>query len=158
MVLEDLIADTLALGRGRGRLRDVLEPIQQRLAEEEAAQAAANPEAEGAVETAEGTTVEGADADPETETEPAVTSHITSAQVEHALADVMDELQSCLRADPRHPRSSRVVLVLDGQGSMMAANVSPHHLQACIEPVLRRKRFPRNTRLAREQVILNIRR
>lgn len=156
-VLEDLIADTLALGRVRGRLRDVLEPIQQRLAEE-AAQAAANPETEGAVETAEGTTVEGADADPETETEPAVTSHITSAQVEHALADVMDELQSCLRADPRHPRSSRVVLVLDGQGSMMAANVSPHHLQACIEPVLRRKRFPRNTRLAREQVILNIRR
>lgn len=142
-VLQEVYEDPLGEERVRGHASAALGRLADQVveeAEEESAQQAAD---EAAAEQA------AQDARPE---------RITNAIVARVLAPVEDELQTCLRADSRHPVSARVVLVLDGDGQLERISSMPESVLPCIEPHVRAQTFPGNRRGRREQITYTIRR
>ncbi|MEO0324010.1 MAG: PQQ-binding-like beta-propeller repeat protein [Myxococcota bacterium] len=82
--------------------------------------------------------------------------HVTAAMVEAVLEPAYARLTECLRRSPE--TQARLVIVLEGDGTVFLVDVDPERFQSCIEPIVRRYTFPGNRRGAREQVRLTIRR
>jgi len=157
-VAEELLAevseDPLAPGIVRGRVMESLDSLRARLAEAEGEGEGEEGE-EGA--DGDGEEADGEEADGE-EAEPQIPVQVTAPMVERILMEDMIELRGCVRADEQHARSARVVLVLDGDGNVALVSVSPHRLQGCVEPILRRHRYPANQHHTRQNITLNLRR
>lgn len=151
-LLESLIADELAPGTARGKLREVLEAYQAEIAAAEAAEAEAEAEAEEAEETEE------AEGEAEAEGPPPVPETVTLPMVKAALEDVRSEMTACLSGHPQRPRSARIVLVLAGDGSVQLVTINPQGLQPCLEPLIRSADFPANRNDARQQLTYTFRR
>ncbi len=88
--------------------------------------------------------------DDEVQTDPRPYS-LTAAVVRSALMPVQAELSRCLASDATHPRTGRVSMVIDGAGGVEGIFVAPTSLAPCVEPILRRAKFP-PTRLGRQRV------
>lgn len=141
-LVEDLLADPFTSPGLREGLADALEAVRaERLRAEEAG---SEGEGEGA-----------SPGDADGETARRRPSHTTTAIVERLLSTSMIRLRSCLQA--HEARSARVVLTLAGDGRLERINVTPTPVRACVEPVIRRIRFPGNSRNAREQIRYTIR-
>ena len=82
--------------------------------------------------------------------------HVTAAMVERVLEPAYAQLTECLRRAPQ--TQARLVIVLEGDGTVFLVDVDPERFQGCVERVVRRYTFPANRRGAREQVRLTIRR
>jgi hypothetical protein len=68
---------------------------------------------------------------------------------------VRRELVTCLRADPAHPRSARVIVVADGDGTITQVTASA--AEACIAPLVRAQRLPAGRQGERQQVTYTLR-
>lgn len=147
-VIRPAAEDPLAPEPARARLQQVLTALAERAsAEQEAADAAGEEQSEATGE--EGTADEGADPRPE---------RIDAEVVERALQPVREELRACVRGDDEGARAARVVLRIAGDGTLQGVSVAPQRLRGCIEPLVRRVRFPANRRNVAEQVTYRVRR
>ena len=143
-LLDELLDDPFTSGELQSGLAGVLADAQDRWNAGEAS--------EGGAGAASGELPE--------DTAPASTgrsSHTTTAVFERALGDSREQLQQCVRLQEDTP-SARVVLTLDGEGRLERVSVTPPALRACVERIIRRVRFPGNSRDARETVRYTIHR
>lgn len=151
----------VALSRDRAEIVQTLaddplapQPVQQRLAA-----ALARPSTPAPTAPAEPTPPPPARPAREPAVEPELPVSVTSEMSERVLAPVAARLHRCLdrpgAADP-FP-SARVVLMLNDEGAIQRVSVTPAELQACVEPLVRTRTFPR-TRRGSEIVIHTVRR
>jgi hypothetical protein len=82
--------------------------------------------------------------------EPPRPRSLDARLVSQVLKPMQAKLESCL-SDPEGPRSTRIAIVVDGEGLPEGIFVTPTTLQACVEPVVRTAKFPK-TQLGRQQV------
>jgi hypothetical protein len=75
--------------------------------------------------------------------------------VQKAFRPLNAGLERCLDADPAHPKSARMSMIINGEGKVEGALVTPTTLQGCVEPILRNARFPA-TRLGRQHLVQTI--
>jgi hypothetical protein len=85
---------------------------------------------------------EPAPAEPVPEGPPA---RLTSLHVDRALAPMRDELKQCVRKDEKRPMSARVTIVVEGDGTVSLVQTLPESLKACVEPLVRKAKFPETT-------------
>ncbi len=111
-----------------------------------------NPESAGGGGEGTGATGEG------TSPGGGLPTHINRDIVSAVLAPVHEQLVSCLRAVPGNPQSARIVIVLDGFGTIEAVRVLPAAAAECVEPLVRSGSFPGNRGRSRQQVTHTIRR
>jgi hypothetical protein len=76
--------------------------------------------------------------------------------LEATLEPVMTSMRACLTA--ANVRSARLVLDLDGDGTLRSVVTAPEELGPCLEPLVRSVTFRGNSRNAREQVRYTLRR
>jgi outer membrane protein assembly factor BamB len=84
--------------------------------------------------------------------------HITNADLERVLGPVKGKLKQCLRDDPKHPRSARIVILVEGNGRVRTVSVNPDRLQSCVAPLVRSRDFPTTQGRRPEQLIYTLRR
>ena len=92
----------------------------------------------------------------EAEAEAPLPASTTVPVLEAALEPVMTPMRACLTA--ANARSARLVLDLDGDGTVRSVVVAPETLGECLEPLIRQATFRGNARNAREQVRYTLRR
>ena len=85
-------------------------------------------------------------------------THINREIVANVLAPVQEQLVGCLRGAPGNPQSARIIIVLDGFGTIEAVRVLPASAVQCVEPLVRSQTFPGNRGRTRQQVTHTIRR
>jgi DNA/RNA endonuclease YhcR with UshA esterase domain len=68
---------------------------------------------------------------------------------------VRRELVACLRADPARPRSARVIVIADGDGTI--TQVTASNAEACIAPLMRAQRLPAVRQGDRQQITYTLR-
>ena len=110
-------------------------------------------EGEGEAEAAEAGEGE---AEPETPAEAPLPTSTTVPVLEASLEPVMTSMRACLTA--ANARSARLVLDLEGDGTLRSVVTAPEALGACLEPLIRSVTFRGNSRNAREQVRYTLRR
>ncbi len=143
--IEPLAEDPLAPEPARARLRATLSAL---AAEEEQGEEPPS-DGEGEATTDDGATDAATDERPE---------RIDAAVVARTLDPVQAELRACLRQDSEGARAARLVLRIGGDGTLQHVSVSPRRLAGCIEPIVRRARFPASRRNVNEQVTYRVRR
>ena len=148
-VIHELAEDPLAPIDVRNQMRAALTAMEEAAA---AADAEAGGEAEG--DEAEGDGDEG-DGDTEEDDRP---ERVTASVVDRVLRPVRQEMSACVRDDSGNAPNARLVIRLSGSGDLEALSVQPPRLQSCIEPLVRRVRFPANRQNIREQVSYTVRR
>lgn len=142
-LLQELQGDDLTVDGLRPRLAEHVATL---TAEEEG-------EAEG--EEGEGEATEGGE-EGAAEAEAPLPASTTVPVLEAALEPVMTPMRACLTA--ANARSARLVLDLDGDGTVRSVVVAPETLGECLEPLIRQATFRGNARNAREQVRYTLRR
>jgi len=97
--------------------------------------------------------------EPDPSDDPSLPAALTAEMREQTLAPVEARLRHCLErpagADPLP--SARVVIMVGDDGAIQTVTVTPSELQACVEPLVRTRSFPR-TRRGREVVTYTLRR
>jgi hypothetical protein len=88
--------------------------------------------------------------EPEVQTDPRAYA-LDMAAVQSTLKPLQYSLERCVAGDPAKPPSARVAMIVAGDGSIEGLLVTPSSLQACMEPLLRKARFP-ETRLGRQHL------
>lgn len=83
---------------------------------------------------------------------------LTAELVSQALVPVEPQLVMCLRRDEQTPQTARVVIAIDGDGTVEMVSVTPQRLQDCVGPLVRGTRFPATRRGVRQQVTHVVRR
>ncbi len=141
--LREVADDPLGMPAARGRAQQALDALAAQQAAAEGADAAAR---DGGTPGPTGSAASGTDARP---------LHLGAADVERAIAVVRRELVTCLRADPARPRSARVIVVADGDGTITQVTASA--AEACIAPLVRAQRLPAVRQGERQQVTYTLR-
>ncbi len=88
----------------------------------------------------------------------ALPAHLTTQMVAEVLHPVERELRACLVQPGRVHGSARVVLVIEPNGEVALVSVTPHDLQACIEPLVRQTAYPLTRARGRQHVTHTVRR
>lgn len=153
-VSEDLLRETAADSSSMGAARDAAQAALVRLAQQ-TDQARQADQAGQDAQQHEATGTEGDTSGGENAGRPPA---ITQAMVDAALEPARGPLRECLRVDSTHPISARIIIGLEGTGTVDRVSVSPASAQACIEPLVRAQRFPPSHRGERQQVIYTLRR
>lgn len=73
---------------------------------------------------------------------PAIPGHITMEMAAPVLDPVRADLAACLGADPTHPGSVRVILMIRRDGSVADVHAAPAGPSSCLNERLRPLRFP----------------
>jgi len=141
--LREIADDPLGMPAARGRAQEMLDAL---AAQQTAAENADTAAREGTTAAPPATTGPGADTRP---------VHLGAADVERALVPVRRELVSCLRADPERPRSARLIVVADGDGTITQVTASA--AEACIAPLVRAQRLPAVRQGDRQQITYTLR-
>jgi outer membrane protein assembly factor BamB len=76
---------------------------------------------------------------------------LTTQLVDQTLLPVHDQLQDCLKKQPKPTFQARVLLVVE-DGEIQLVSVLPQELQGCIEPLIRSQKFPKTRIAKREQL------
>jgi hypothetical protein len=144
--LREIADDPLGMPAARGRAQEALDALAARQTAAEDADAAARAGTGTDAATANGTAAPGADTRP---------VHLGAADVERATIGVRRELIACLRADPARPRSARVIVIADGDGTITQVTASA--AEACIAPLVRAQRLPAVRQGDRQQITYTLR-
>jgi len=72
----------------------------------------------------------------------ALPTHITMDMASPVLAPVQTALSACLRADPAHPGSARVIVVVSRDGTVAEVHATPASTEACLRERVAPLRFP----------------
>ena len=145
-LLQELSDDALTVDGLRPKLAEHLEAL------------SVEEPSEGEETEGESTEGEGADGEGAAEATPEapVPASTTVPVLEAALEPVMTSMRACLTA--ANVRSARLVLDLEGDGTLRGVVTAPEELGACLEPLVRSITFRGNSRNAREQVRYTLRR
>ncbi|MCU0671727.1 MAG: PQQ-like beta-propeller repeat protein [Myxococcota bacterium] len=145
-LLQELADDALTVEGLRPKLAEHLAALtaeEPSAADDEGEEGGEAGEGEGATET-------------ETPTEARLPASTTVPVLEATLEPVMTSMRACLTA--ANARSARLVLDLEGDGTLRSVVTAPEELGACLEPLVRSVTFRGNSRNAREQVRYTLRR
>jgi hypothetical protein len=135
-LLESIAADQLARPGVRGGAERVLATLAPR--EGEAASDVASATNGGAEA---GQNSEPAEASSEQPPQgPPV--HLTSQHVDEVLAPLRVQLSRCVREAPERPASARLVIVIEGEGTVSDVKSLPESVRACAAPLVRGATFP----------------
>jgi hypothetical protein len=141
--LRALADDPMAPAPARERLAVALVPVAAEAAPTPAAPARPTPAGR---------------AEPVPEADPALPSSVTTEMAEQALAPAQAGLRRCLERPDGDPHPvARLMLMVNEEGAIQTVTVTPSELQACVEPLVRDRSFPR-TRRGRQVVIHTVRR
>lgn len=72
---------------------------------------------------------------------PSATTPTAEGAVDAVLAPIARELATCVRAAPDRPRSARILLTIEGDGTLSRISVTPESTRGCIEGLLRQRAF-----------------
>jgi len=142
--LREIADDTLGMPAVRGRAQAALDAL-----------AARGDEAQAADQASQAGQRTGANPPPTGDAEDPRPVQLTIAHLEAAIAPVRRELVACLRADAAHPRTARVIVIADGNGSITQVTASA--AEACIAPLVRAQRLPAVRRGERQQLTYTLR-
>lgn len=147
--LEEIGADPLSIPAVSAKARALVAGLEQQTREaEEAAQQGETPEAQETPEPQE---------TPEADEEQ-LPLRINAEIVRQVLAPVERELRQCLMQADGRPRSARLIIRLDGDGSIEGISITPEQVVSCVEPLVRAQSFPANRRHTSQQVVYTLRR
>jgi hypothetical protein len=131
--VQELAADPLAPEPVRERIARALT---QHRADSQPAQAPAQPEVQARPRP-----------QPPPPPDPSLPERLTDEMRRAALRPVEARLTRCLEPQGAEPHpSARIAFTIDDEGRPQTVSVSPAALQACIEPIIRSRTFPRTRR------------
>ena len=144
--LEEIGEDALGIPAVRAKARALLTALDRQPEDEGEGEQTAESGGEGAGD--------GEAAAPEEE----LPERINASIVRQVLAPVDRDIRVCLGQAEGRPRSARLILRLDGQGTIEQLSITPETVAACVEPLVRSQRFPANRRHTSQQVVYTLRR
>ena len=86
-----------------------------------------------------------------------IPARITVDIVKQVLTPARAELQECIKSAKPELFQARLVLVVE-DGELLLLSVVPDSLQSCIEPIVRKQKFPRTQSSKRESISYTIKR